>query len=113
MQFIDGDCEIARDWIQKALSFLERHPDVCAVFGRRRERYPSVSIYNRLCDIEWDVPIGPAKAFGGDVMIRAAALDAVGAYRNNLIAGEEPELSVRLRAQGWRIWRLDFRDDSA
>ena len=25
----------------------------------------------------------------------------------DLIAGEEPELCVRLRAAGWRIWRLD------
>ena len=28
-------------------------------------------------------------------------------FRDDLIAGEEPELCVRLRAKGWRIWRLD------
>ena len=31
---------------------------------------------------------------------------AVGGFRDDLIAGEEPELCVRLRAAGWRIWRL-------
>ena len=28
-------------------------------------------------------------------------------FRPQLIAGEEPELCVRLRALGWKIWRLD------
>ena len=31
-------------------------------------------------------------------MMRADALEAVGGYRDDLIAGEEPELCVRLRA---------------
>ncbi|MBI5263399.1 MAG: glycosyltransferase [Bradyrhizobium sp.] len=106
VQFIDGDCELHPDWPASALSFLESHPEVCAAFGRRRERFRERSIYNRLCDIEWDVPLGPAKAFGGDVMLRAKALSAAGGYRSDLIAGEEPELCVRLRASGWQIHRL-------
>ena len=28
-------------------------------------------------------------------------------FRDDLIAGEEPELCVSLRARGWRTWRLD------
>ena len=40
-------------------------------------------------------------------MMRPDALEAVGGYRDDLIAGEEPELCVRLRAAGWRIWRLE------
>jgi GT2 family glycosyltransferase len=40
-------------------------------------------------------------------MMRATALEAVGGYRNELIAGEEPELSIRLREKGWRLWRID------
>jgi len=107
VQFIDGDCELDTDWPRQAVARLDRDPEACAVFGRRRERHPARSLYNRLCDIEWDVPLGAVKAFGGDVMIRAAALEAVGGYRDDLIAGEEPELCVRLRARGWTIWRLD------
>jgi GT2 family glycosyltransferase len=107
VQFIDGDCELRPDWPAQALAFLQAHPDVAAACGRRRERFPERSIYNWLCDLEWDGPAGESRAFGGDVMIRAAALEAVGGYRDSLIAGEEPELCVRLRAAGWRIWRLD------
>jgi GT2 family glycosyltransferase len=108
VQFIDGDCEMNPDWPLHATSFLKQNAQVCAVFGRRRERYPERSIYNRLCDMEWDVPIGEARACGGDIMIRAAVLKKVGGYRDELIAGEEPELCIRLRAEGWKIWRLDY-----
>lgn len=107
VMFVDGDCEIAPDWIPAALALLRSRPDVVAVCGRRRERFPQASIYNRLCDIEWNTPVGEARAFGGDVVVRASALAAAGGYRDDLIAGEEPELCVRLRAAGGKIWRLD------
>ena len=107
VQFVDGDCEIIPDWFRKAVEFLEAHPEVAVVCGRRRERHPERSIYNMLCDIEWDTPIGNTKACGGDAMMRVDAFEAVNGYRATLIAGEEPELCVRLRAANWRIWRLD------
>ncbi|MEP7099401.1 MAG: glycosyltransferase [Burkholderiales bacterium] len=107
IQFVDGDCEVGAGWIGTARAFLEQHADVAAVCGRRRERHPERSIYNLLCDIEWNTPIGEAKACGGDVLMRALALRQVVGYRDDLIAGEEPELCVRLRAKGWKVWRLD------
>ncbi|MBT8153947.1 glycosyltransferase [Epibacterium ulvae] len=107
VQFVDGDCEVVADWITKARQFLMDRPDVAMVCGRRRERHPDASIYNRLCDGEWDTPVGEAKACGGDALMRISALKAVGGYRDDLIAGEEPEMCVRLRAKGWRIWRLE------
>lgn len=107
VQFIDGDCEFAAGWLPFALNFLTIHPDVVAVCGRRRERSPQNSVYNQLCDIEWNTPVGEAKSCGGDVLMRVDALRSVGGYRSSLIAGEEPELCVRLRAAGGRIFRLD------
>jgi GT2 family glycosyltransferase len=107
VQFVDGDCEVSPQWLKEAVNFLDTHPHVAAVCGRRRELYPEKSIYNKLCDMEWDTPIGEAKACGGDVLMRADAFDKVHGFRPDLIAGEEPELCVRLRASGWKIWRLD------
>jgi len=107
IQFVDGDCEVAAAWVAEASSFLRTHPQVAAVCGRRRERSPDKTIYNRLCDMEWDTPVGQVLACGGDVLVRVAALLQVGGYRDDLIAGEEPELCVRLRAKGWQVWRLD------
>jgi GT2 family glycosyltransferase len=107
VQFIDGDCALQPGWIDTAQAFLDDNPKVAVVHGRRRERAPGASIYNQLCDWEWDVPPGPVKACGGDAMMRVAALEAVGGYNPGLIAGEEPELCVRLRAAGWQIHCLD------
>ena len=85
---------------------MQQHADVAAVAGRLRERYPNRSIYNLLCDMEWNVPAGEARAVGGNAMLRIAALFDAGDYRDDLIAGGEPELCVRLRRAGWRVWRL-------
>ncbi|WDY60208.1 glycosyltransferase [Pseudomonas sp. PSKL.D1] len=107
VQFVDGDCEVMAGWLAKAQAFLDEHPAVAVVCGRRRERFPERSVYNQLCDLEWDTPVGEAKACGGDALMRVEAFTAVSGYRPGLIAGEEPELCVRLRARGWKIWRLD------
>lgn len=106
IQFVDGDCEVVAGWLAAATAFLDCHPDVAAVCGRRRERYPERSVYNLLCDLEWNTPVGEAKACGGDVLMRTAALRQAVGYRDDLIAGEEPELCVRLRGLRWKIWRL-------
>lgn len=107
VQFVDGDCEVVSGWLQPARGFLEAHPNIAVVCGRRRERYPDFSIYNQICDIEWDTPIGQAKYCGGDALFRVEVLTEAKGYRSDLIAGEEPELCVRIRALGWEVWRID------
>ncbi len=107
VQFVDGDCELQPDWIATAHAFLADHPKAAVACGRRRERFPEASVYNRLCDWEWDTPVGQALACGGDALMRADAVAGVGGFDPTLIAGEEPELCVRLRAAGWQVWRLD------
>ena len=107
VQFLDGDCELAEGWIDAALAALAAEPDIAVVCGRRRERHPEASLWNRMIDAEWDSPAGEAKACGGDAMMRRSAVEAVGGYREDLIAGEEPEMCFRMRGAGWRILRLD------
>ena len=82
------------------------HPAAVVVCGRRRERFPQASVYNALADREWDTPVGPALACGGDALMRFTAVQAVGGYEASLIAGEEPDLCLRLRRAGGKIWRL-------
>lgn len=106
VQFVDGDCEVASGWIEAAAAHLRGHRDVAVVCGRRRERYPDASPYNRLVDMEWDVPAGEVDACGGDAMMRADAFREVGGYDPSLIGGEDPELCFRLREAGHRIVRL-------
>lgn len=106
-QFIDGDCELETGWLTTACQSLDQNASLAAVCGRRREKYPDRSIYNRMIDVEWDRPIGPTDSCGGDSLMRVSAFQQVGGFDSTVIAGEEPELCRRLRAVDWRIERLD------
>ncbi|MEZ5750576.1 MAG: glycosyltransferase [Paracoccaceae bacterium] len=107
VQFMDGDCILREGWIKRAKQFLHDNLRAAVVCGRRRERFPDASIYNAMADAEWNTPVGETKACGGDALMRYQAVAAVRGYREDLIAGEEPELCLRLRAKGWTIWRID------
>ena len=111
VQFVDGDCEVVDGWINSAVSTLKSELKVGVVCGRLKERYPEHSVYNQLCDMEWDTSVGEVQACGGIFLIRASLFKEVGGFNASLIAGEEPELCVRIRQKGWKIWRL--KDDMA
>ena len=107
IQFLDGDCELVDGWVAAALAALDADPKLAVVCGRRREKFPDETRWNRMIDAEWGAaPPGLAKACGGDALIRVAALQEVGGYREDLIAGEEPEMCYRMRQKGWTILRL-------
>ena len=104
--FLDGDCLLVAGFLEQAHTTLEREPTLGAVCGRRRELRPTGSLYNRVVDLEWNTPIGESAAFGGDVLVRARALAELGGYDEVMNAGEDPELSFRLRQRGWGIRRI-------
>ncbi|MEM8772187.1 MAG: glycosyltransferase family A protein [Pseudomonadota bacterium] len=105
VQFVDGDCEIAPGWIKEGAEHLAADKDAAVVFGEIFEKAPEKTLYNRMIDREWRGNPGETEWCGGIAMMRARAFEQVGGFRNSLIAGEEPELCVRLREQGWKIWR--------
>ena len=106
--FVDGDMEIIPGFLEAAVDRMRGSSDIAAVCGRRRERQPERSLYNTVCDMEWRTAnVGDTRAFGGDVLLRAAALHAVGGYDESVIAAEDDELGVRLRRDGGRIVRVD------
>jgi GT2 family glycosyltransferase len=107
IQFVDGDCELQPTWIAAALDHFEKNPKAAVVCGRRRERFPDATIYNRQCDIEWNTPVGVAQSCGGDALIRREAFEQVKGYNPSIIAGEEPDMCFRLRTLGHGIHRID------
>ncbi len=106
IQFVDGDVEVASGWLDQAEKALSCRPQVAIVTGRLRERNRNASVYNRLCDMEWDTPVGALQACGGIFMTRIEAFHQAGGFNPAIIAGEEPELCSRVRDRGWMIWRI-------
>ncbi len=111
IQFVDGDCEVFAGWLDTARRALRENPEWAAVCGRLRERDRDRSIYNRLADMEWNQAPGPTAHCGGIAMYRLKPLRDAGGFDETLIAGEEPELCLRLRRAGWKLQRLP--DDMA
>jgi len=107
VQFLDGDCELESAWLAWALRVFAAEPKAAVVCGRRRERAPNASIYNLLCDLEWDTPVGCESDCGGDALVRASAFRAVGGFDPSMIAGEEPDLCCRLRQHDFAVLRID------
>lgn len=107
VQFVDGDCFLEDHWLQTAYDYLTSHSDAALVCGVRKEIHPDASVFNALCDVEWDGPKGEIHDCGGDFMIRRDLMEQVDGFDPTYIAGEEPELCFRIRLLGWKIIRLD------
>lgn len=106
IQFIDGDCTLSPGWLETATAFLGENAQAAIIVGEVRERHPEKSFFNRMIDREWRGPPGEIDACGGIAMIRARAFSETGGFTEALIAGEEPELCVRLREKGWSIHKI-------
>jgi GT2 family glycosyltransferase len=107
VQFVDGDCELAPDWLSDAVAAIEPSRDVAIVCGRLQERFPEQSIYNRICAIEWNGPVGEIAACGGIFMVRAVEFKKVGGFDPTIIAAEDDDLCVRVRGNGGKVTRID------
>jgi glycosyltransferase involved in cell wall biosynthesis len=106
IQFIDADMVLCPDWLLKAATGLDDH--ITAVRGHLRETSPDKNFFHIIADIEWGSDVGPCSSFGGGVLIKREALEKTGGYDENLIAGEDPELSYRIRDKGWGIQHLNM-----
>ncbi|SMC99079.1 Glycosyltransferase, catalytic subunit of cellulose synthase and poly-beta-1,6-N-acetylglucosamine synthase [Desulfocicer vacuolatum DSM 3385] len=107
VQFLDSDAMVEPQWIDIAVDALLENNSIGAVRGNRYELHPEASVFNWIGNLEWNGKPGPCDAFGGDVMIRRPILEDTGGYDEILVAGEDPELSQRIRQKDWQILQLD------
>ena len=116
VQFIDGDSVVDPDWIDAGAAFLRANDRSAVVAGNCIEAFPDASLYNWMCSQEWSTTLGLNAPYGGNAMVRVAALGETEPFRTNMKAGEEAELAGRLRSLGWETWRIDqpmVRHDAA
>jgi GT2 family glycosyltransferase len=108
--FLDGDCTLASQFPTFAALTFHKSPSCAIVTGHLAERFPEASVYNRLCALEWRSPAGiieNVNALGGIMMVRKTAFMTVGGFNEEAIAGEEPDLGVRLLLAGYSIIKID------
>lgn len=110
VMFLDGDCTLEPGFIAAASAKMAEAHNCAIVTGHLVERFPEASIYNRICAIEWRGPAGEIhnmNALGGIMLIRVSAFLDVGGFNEEAIAGEEPDLGVRLSLAGYSIIKID------
>ena len=106
VQFLDSDTILDPEWMNAAIHAI-KNSAVGAVRGYRRELHPERSFFNWIGDMEWNAKPGECDSFGGDVLIRRTALEVTQGYDEELVAGEDPELSLRISRNGLKILMLD------
>lgn len=107
IHFIDGDCELDPDWLEKAVQCLEQEGTIGAVCGRLREKHKNKSMFSKLSDMGWYIKPGEIEACGGIVTIRRDVFEKLTGFDDSFIAGEEPEFYYRLRKEGYKIFCID------
>ena len=107
IQFLDGDCELVKGWLEVAMATLAKQDQVGVVCGHVREVNPSASVYNKLCNLEWQQSPGIILTSGGRFMIRTEVFTEVGGFREEVIAAEDDEFCVRVRRNGWKVMMVD------
>jgi GT2 family glycosyltransferase len=105
---LDGDMELQNGFIAKALNVLETESNVAGVGGKLLDRQirtaadlrraQTLGILSRRIEVD---------ELGGGGLYRRKAIESVGYLAHRwLPAFEEAELGFRLRAAGWRLFRL-------
>jgi glycosyltransferase involved in cell wall biosynthesis len=123
--WVDDDCLLAPDWAAQALRFAEEHPDAGAFGGRNELLWeapptPLAELYGeslarqdlgdaprRMPVSEWRMPVGAGLVMRRQALISSGWIDrSVLRARNprGLGAGEDTEISLRIRRAGWEVW---------
>lgn len=110
IQFVDGDCVLYDGWLEAAKQSMLSDAKRAVTIGHLQECSPDISVYNRLCAMEWKSPPGDLKNFGalgGILMVRVDVFRALNGFKANVIAGEDSEFGVRLSLAGYRVTKID------
>lgn len=108
--FIGGDMKLNPRWLPEALAVL-RNEAVAGVSGLVLNKFDEnggSEIIRRRISFGFDnMTLGDVDVLGGPAMFRRTVLEKVGSYHPFLKAGEEAELSSRIRSLGYRLIRLE------
>ena len=107
---LDGDMEMLPAFLPEALAFLQKHKEVGGVGGMVIEmNQHSLEYVARMERASGHMQAGEVDRLDMGGLYRREAIEQTGYFSNrNLHSYEEFDLAMRLRAQGWHLWRLPF-----
>ncbi|MGZ5269766.1 MAG: glycosyltransferase, partial [Ramlibacter sp.] len=108
---MDGDMKMVPGFLEQALTFLAQHPEIAGVGGRVVELNNESLEYRERSERERRSEAhrapGQVDRLDGGGLYRRRAIEEAGYFSDrNLHSYEEFDLAVRLRALGWKLWRL-------
>jgi GT2 family glycosyltransferase len=105
---LDGDMRMAPGFLEQALTFLAQHPEIGGVGGQLVElNTESLEYRERAARKHAHLQPGEVDRLDGGGLYRRIAIEETGYLSDrNLHSYEEFDLGVRLRALGWKLWRL-------
>ena len=105
--FLDGDMELCSGWLEKALTILQDKPKAAVVAGKLIDLAKTANTENEHSVQGTDSSLADEVAkIGGAGLYRRSVFQEVGTFNPYLHSDEEPDLSIRIRHAGYRIFRL-------
>lgn len=107
---VDGDMELAEDFVLHAIQALETDNRIAGISGRVVEKnLESLEFRARVQRAPANLQPGLVDRLDGGGVYRRSAIEAIGYLTNrNLHSYEEFELAARLRSAGWLLQRIPF-----
>lgn len=106
---IDGDMDLSREFLLRAIALLEREPDLAGIGGLVAEEHlVNLDYQSRIRNLPTHLQSGEVDRLNGGGLYRRKAIEDVGYFSNrNQHSFEEMELGLRLQSKGWRLLRLN------
>lgn len=109
VHFLDADSYLKPDWIGSIHREMQGKQ---ILSGGLVEREPHKNYFHEMADLDWQQSLGnisgntaaKSKSFGGNVMIKKEILLETGGFNEDLFAGEDSDLSYRIREKGYSIY---------
>lgn len=97
--FLDADCTLDKDWLNRALRLLEQNDKTA--FGGGCLLPSNASWIERCWLLEGpDGNTLPKELIGCSIVLPRGMFEQVGGFSESMLSGEDSELSIRLKSQG-------------
>jgi len=110
INFLDGDCELHKNWLVGGLSFLRGDNNTGGVFGTTNlKRYVGervIEINNVGGHISEIISPTPNSYLTGNLLIKRAALEEIGGHEPDMVRSGDVYFVCELLARKWQIYKI-------